>query len=198
MNPIPSRICIAGQVGGDDGRESRVDQLPDRELLEGQVEQHGVVLEEVEAGAGDLAAGLEVDQVEGLAELDVVLDREVERAGRADLAELAAIVLGAADGRVGMGQVGDPPQPLADLVVQHPELLFLVADLGLEALAFLDQRGPLVGVFLLAGGLGHLVLAAADLLDGLRAAPCARPRARRPGRCRRARRPGRSGCGSSA
>ena len=61
----------------------------------------------------DLAAGLEVDQVEGLAELDVVLGLEVEGAGRADLAELAALVLGQADRGVGVGQVGDAPEPLA-------------------------------------------------------------------------------------
>ena len=78
------------------GVNPRLDQLPDRELLEGQVEQHRVVLEEVEPVPGDLAAGLEVDQVERLAELDVVLGREVEGAGRADLAELAAVVLGRA------------------------------------------------------------------------------------------------------
>ena len=96
----------------------------------------------------------------------MVLDREVERPRRADLAELAAVVLGPADRGVGMGQVGDSPQPLPDLVVHHPEPLFLVADLGLEPLALVDQRGPPLGIFLLAGGLGHLVLAAADLLDG--------------------------------
>ena len=73
MNPIPSRILIAGQVGRDDGREPGGDQFSDGELLECQVEQHGVVLEEVEAGPADLAAGLEVDQVEVLAQLDVVL-----------------------------------------------------------------------------------------------------------------------------
>ena len=149
------------------GVNPAADQLPDRELLERQVQEHGVVLEEVEAVPGDLAAGLEVDQVERLAELDVVLGREVEGAGRADLAELAAVVLGLADRGVGMGQVGDAPQPLADLVLQQPEPLLLVADLGLEPLALVDQRGPLLGVLLLAGGLGDLVLAAADLLDGL-------------------------------
>ncbi len=71
------------------GREAAVDQLPHGELLEGQVEQHGVFLEEVETGAGDLAAGLEVDQVERLADLDVILGREVECLG-ADLADLAS------------------------------------------------------------------------------------------------------------
>ena len=89
------------------GVNPRVDQFSERELLERQVEQHGVVLEEVEAGPADLAAGLEVDQVEVLAELDVVLGLEVERAGRADLAELSAVVLGQADRGVGVGQVGD-------------------------------------------------------------------------------------------
>ena len=95
--PDPLQDLIAGQVGSDDGREPGRDQFSEGELLEGQVQEHGVVLEEIKAGAADLAAGLEVDQVEGLAELDVVLGREVERAGRADLAELAAVVLGLAD-----------------------------------------------------------------------------------------------------
>ncbi len=47
-----------------------------------------------------------------------------------------------------------------------PELIVLVAYLGLEPFALLDQRGPSFGIFLPAGGLGHLVLAAANLLDG--------------------------------
>ena len=91
------------------GVKPAVDQFSQGELLERQVEQDRVVLEEVEAGPADLAGGLEVDQVELLAELDVVLGLEVERAGRADLADLAAVVLGQADGRVGMRQVGDSP-----------------------------------------------------------------------------------------
>ena len=41
----------------------------------------------------------------------------------------------------------------------------------LEPLAFVDQRGPLLGVALAAGGLGHLVLPAADFLDRLEQAP---------------------------
>ena len=65
-----------------------------------------------------------------------------------------------------MCQVGNAPQPLLDLVFHDPELILLVADLGLEPFALLDQCGPLLGIFLPAGGLGHLVLAAADLLDG--------------------------------
>ena len=82
--PDPLQDMITCQIGRDDGGKSGVDQFSDRELLERQIEQDGVVLEEVEAGAADLAAGLEIDQVEVLAELDVVLRLEVERAGRAD------------------------------------------------------------------------------------------------------------------
>ncbi len=95
------------------GREPVPDERPHGELLEGQVQQHGVVLEEVEPVPRDLAAGLEVDQVERLADLDVILGREVERARRADLAELAAVVLGRADGGVGVGQVGDAAEAAA-------------------------------------------------------------------------------------
>ena len=96
----------------------------------------------------------------------MVLDREIERSRSSYLAKLAAVVLGDPDRGVGVGHVGDPPQALLDLLVHHPELIFLVADLGLEPFAFVDQRGPLIGIFLAAGGLGHLVLTAANLLDG--------------------------------
>ena len=69
-------------------------RVSDGELLKCQLQQHRVVLEEIEAGARDLAAGLEVDQVEGFAELDMVLDRKIESAWSAYLAELAAVVFG--------------------------------------------------------------------------------------------------------
>ena len=92
--PDAFQNTVTGKIGSDDGREPGSDQGSDRELLKCQLQEHGVVLEKVEAGARDLAAGLEVDQVEGLAELDMVLDREVESPRRADLAELAAVVLG--------------------------------------------------------------------------------------------------------
>ena len=69
---------VAGQVGRDRRRETFADQQVDGVALQGQVEQHGVVLEEVEAVAGDLRPGLEIDQVELLAQLDVVQRLEVE------------------------------------------------------------------------------------------------------------------------
>ena len=132
--PDPLQDTITGQVGRDDGSESRVDQFSERELLECQVEEDGVVLEEVEAGPADLAGGLEIDQVEVLAQLDVVLGLEVELAGRADFADLAAVVLGQADRGVGMRQVGDSPQPLGHLGLEPAEPLFFVGDRRLERL----------------------------------------------------------------
>ena len=47
--PDPLQDTIAGQVGRDDGREPGVDQFSQGELLECQVEEDGVVLEEIEA-----------------------------------------------------------------------------------------------------------------------------------------------------
>ena len=43
-----------------------------RIALQGQLQQHGVVLQEVEAVPGDLGARLEIDQVELFAQLDVI------------------------------------------------------------------------------------------------------------------------------
>ena len=196
--PDPLEDLVAGQVGRDDGREAVADELLDGELLERQVQEHGIVLEEVEAGPADLAARLEVDQVEVLAQRDVVLGLEVEGAGRADLADLAALVLGLADGGVRVGQVGDALQPLGQLGLEPAEPLLLVGDRRLEPLAFVDQRGPLLGVALAAGGLGDLVLPAPDLLDPLEQAPALGLELRRPDRRPRSRRARRCGPGNSA
>ena len=196
--PDPLQDTIAGQVGRDDGREARVDQFSQGELLERQVEQDGVVLEEVEAGPADLAAGLEVDQVEVLAQLDVVLGLEVEDAGRADLADLAALVLGQADGGVGMGQVGDSPQPLGQLGLEAAEPLLFVGHRRLEALAFVDQAPPASAGRARGRWPGRPRSAGGGSLRPPGASPGARPRARPRGRRPRARRAGRCGCGSSA
>ena len=49
---------VAGQVGRDRRREAFADQQVDRVVLQGQFQQHGVVLEKVEAVPGDLGARL--------------------------------------------------------------------------------------------------------------------------------------------
>ncbi len=70
-----------------------------------------------------------------------------------------------------MSQVGDSLQSLGHLGFEPAEPLLLFRHLRLEALALLDERGPLCRVLLPARGLGHLVLTAADLLDGLEQSP---------------------------
>ncbi len=78
----------------------------DREPLERQLEQHGFVLQVVELGARHLGAGLEVDEVVFLGELEMIerLEREVRRFAVA--ADLARVVL-AAFGHVGVHEVRD-------------------------------------------------------------------------------------------
>src|SRR5207247_5572442 len=65
--------------------------------------------------ARDFAAGLEVDEVQRLADLDVVFRLEVERAGRADTADLATLVLGRADRGIGVGEVGRSEEHTSEL-----------------------------------------------------------------------------------
>ena len=71
---------VAGQVGRDRRREALLHQHVERVALQGQFQQHGLVLEEVEAVAGDLGAAFEVDQIELLGQLDVIERLEVELA----------------------------------------------------------------------------------------------------------------------
>ena len=78
----------------------------DGEALEREVEQHGFVLQVVELGARHLGAGLEVDEVVALAELEMVERLEVEARRFAGAAQLARVVL-AAVGHVGVDEVRD-------------------------------------------------------------------------------------------
>ena len=154
-----------GEVGGCDRSKPGLDQRVERELLKRQVKQHGVVLEEVEPIPRDLAAGLEVDQIQGPADLDVVLGREVEGLRHSHPAQLLALFLGLADRGVRVGQVGDPPELLLDFRFDAAEVVVVLSDGLLERLPLGDQLGPLLGVLLLADRLGDLVLAAASRFD---------------------------------
>ena len=163
--PDPLQDIITGQVGRDDGSEPGVDQFSQRELLQCQIEQNGVVLEEIESGPADLAGRLEIDQIQALAQLDVVFDLEIEHAWRADLAQLVARILGQTDRRIRMGHIGDPPQRLRHLGLETAQLIFFLGHRGLQALALVDERGPLFWIALAARCLRHLVLTAAGDFD---------------------------------
>ena len=159
---------VAGQVGRDDRREPPGHQLPHRELLERQVEEHRVVLEEVEAVPGDLAAALEVDQVEGLADRDVVSGREVEGRGACrPCGAPGSRPRSCRPGRRGGSGWGCGRSLRFTSASSSLSRSSLEAGLGLEPCSLGDQLGPRCGVLLLGRCLGDLVLLAADRLDFL-------------------------------
>ena len=80
---MPSRISLRARSGVVMGVKPSAMQHVQGVALQGQFQQHGLVLEEVEAVPGHAGAALEVDQVELLAELDVVQRLEVELRQRA-------------------------------------------------------------------------------------------------------------------
>ncbi|MGY4277325.1 hypothetical protein ACVILE_003505 [Streptomyces sp. M18.1] len=124
--------------------------LRDRRVHQGQLQERADTGEEVEAGAGDLGAALDVDGAEQLAQLQVVpgleaLGREVAvRAVRLQGDE----VLLAADGDVGVDEVAEPLEQLLGLGVGLVALGVGGLDVGRELARALQQLGLLV-----AGGL---------------------------------------------
>ena len=76
---MPSSTSPRARSGVIIGVKPSRDQQLDRVLLQRELQQHGFVLEEVEAVPGDAGAAFEVDQVELLAERDVVERWEAER-----------------------------------------------------------------------------------------------------------------------
>ena len=89
-----------------------LDQRGHREVLQGHIEQHGIVLQEVKPIPRDLGSRLEVDQVEGFAKLNMILGREIKDSGSADLADLLAFIFRQANGCIGVSQVRNTAQPV--------------------------------------------------------------------------------------
>src|SRR6185312_15014341 len=110
-----------------------------RELLQGKVEEHAIVLEEVKPVPGNLGSALEVDQVKRLAELDVIPGREVKGSRGAYLADLPALFLGDARGGIGMGQVGHASKSGLELGFERPQSVVAFSDFRLQALALSNQ-----------------------------------------------------------
>ena len=72
MKPMPCRISLRARSGVIVGVKPSRHQQVERVLLQGQFQQHGFVLEKVKAVPGHLGAAFEIDQVELLAQLDVI------------------------------------------------------------------------------------------------------------------------------
>ena len=113
----------AKALGADDGEAV----LHEREL-----QQHEVALEVGETRAADLGAALHVDEVERKAEVQVVLDLEVELARLTDVAQHDGVLFAA------VGDVGE--RDVGDLEEDRLEALLDAGELGLALLDRVAQR----------------------------------------------------------
>ena len=183
------------------GVNPRRHELPDRELLEGQVQEHGVVLEEVEAVPGDLAAGSRSRS--GRAPCRSRRGPSAVKskvAGRADLAELPARrPRSAPTGASGWVRLGMRPSRCFSSASSRLERLLAARPTSaLSRFPSATSSARVGRVLLLAGRLGDLVLPAADLLDLLEQALALALQLDDAVDLVERRRPGRCGCGSSA
>ena len=170
---MPSRTFVAGQIGGYHGREAFAQQHLQGVTRQGQFEQDGLVLEEIEAVAGHPGPRLEVDQAEPLAQLDVVQRLEIERRqGRLAAEQLEVGLVVDADRGVGVRDIGD--RAMDRLLLDGDGVQFRldfggpsaeVASLGLQRFAFRLVLG-------LADGFREFVRLAIELFDlGLQGLP---------------------------
>ena len=155
VEPDPFEDRNACEVGGDDRREAVPDERGHRELLQREIEEHGVVFEEVEPVARDFATAFEIDEVERLANLDVVFRLEVENARGADFAEFEALVFGVADRGVGVGEVRYSRQELLNLLFQNSQGFFGGNNFCFVILAVRDEDISFFGIFFPAHCLSH-------------------------------------------
>ena len=123
----------AGEVRRDDRREPGLHRRLHGVLHEGDFEQRGLVLEEVELLPGDLGAGLEVGEVERLAQGDVVLRLEVELPRLAELRDDLVRGRVGADRRRRVRHVRDEEQVGLQVALDELELGVDGADFFLRA-----------------------------------------------------------------
>ena len=113
-------------------------QHVERVALQGQLQQHGVVLQEIEAVPGHVAPRLEIQQVELLAQLHVIERLEIElRQRRLAAEQLQVRLVVRADRGVGMREVGDRAVDGVQLGGERVEL-------GLRRLRLLAQLPALL------------------------------------------------------
>ncbi len=129
----------------------------ERVALQRQVEQHRIVLEIVELGAGDLRARGEVDEIEVLGDVEVVPRRKalsLEVARRPPGVHQRVVVVGVSERHVGMGDVGKQRPSFVSgrhgFLGLDLQFLFSIA----QHPARFDQRRPSGGLLVL-GKLAH-------------------------------------------
>jgi len=103
----PRRDLAACQIRSLQQREAVLPHSVEGEADQCLLEQHHLVLEEVELRSGDPAARLEVDQVVSLGQLEVVERGEVELRGLAETPDLRVVFLTGAGRDVRVSHVRD-------------------------------------------------------------------------------------------
>ncbi len=157
---------MRARSGVRDGREALASEHLDRVALQGQFQQHGLVLEEVEAVAGDAGPALEIDQIELFGQLDVIQRLEIELRQRGLAAEQFEVRLVVhADRGVGMREVGNLPVERLQLDGQRVELRLASLRLFAQQPALFLAGLAFGRVFRLADRLRDLVRLAIELFD---------------------------------
>ena len=137
---------VAGQVGRGHGREALLEQHIQGITLQGQIQQHGVVLEEVEAVPCHAGPALEVDQVELLRQFDVIERLEIElRDGRLAARDFEVRLVVDSHRCSRVGEVGNHPHDRVRLSRDLVEPLLDGGGLVADAAALFLQSVSLVG-----------------------------------------------------
>ena len=110
-----------------------------------ELQDHRLVFQVVELLPGHLRAGLEINEVQGLADLHVVAGGKGERRGLSPGAQLQVPGFPLRNGSRRVGHVGDLQRLCREILLRLLMTLFEIRDAFLQALAFLDERGALLG-----------------------------------------------------
>ena len=154
-----------GYVRRDEGGEALLLQDVQGEADQGKLQEHALVLQVVELRAGHPGGRVEVQDVELLAQLDVVLGLEGELGGLSDPLHLEVVLVLLADRRVGVGHVRDTAALDVEPGFRLGVLGLQGCDAVLEGLAFLYEAPALLVRQLALHGRGVLVAGAALVLE---------------------------------
>src|SRR5918998_192597 len=132
-------MFVARQIRGD-GRlvamfEEDVHRVPD----EPELQKNRVPAQKVELAPRHLRPRFEIYDTQGVTELDVVLDVEVELRDLTPAPDLHVLRVIFADGRVGVGNIGDLQLLFAQALLYLSKLRFLLRDVFLHGPRLLDE-----------------------------------------------------------
>ena len=144
----------------------------EHEVRERTMQAGEIAAQEREARTGHLGRGGEIEQAERLAEIDVILDRELERARGAPATQLHVVLGRAAHGRAGMRKIGQVEHEVAQRSLHPRKLRFERLELVAQSRHFGQGSGcvlaaPFRRADLLAGDVALLLQLLGACLDVL-------------------------------